>query len=92
MTVSVELDYTYTVQKSGDTLLGAVDPSELREGVARVLAGDEFVLLEAALVTAAEYALEEFPTLREITVSLTVPRSQDPGSSPGTRLSRTARR
>jgi ATP-dependent Clp protease ATP-binding subunit ClpA len=91
-TVSVELDYTYTVQKSGETLLGTVDPGDLREGVARVLAGEEFVLPEAGLVRAGEYVLEEFPMVREITVSLTLPRAQDPGRSPGTRLSRTARR
>jgi dihydroneopterin aldolase len=91
-TVSVELDYAYTAQKSGEALLGTVDPSDLREGVARVLAGEEFVLLEAGLVRAGEYVLEEFPMVREITVSVTVPRAKDPGRSPGTRLSRTARR
>jgi ATP-dependent Clp protease ATP-binding subunit ClpA len=91
-TVSVELDYAYTAQKSGEALLGTVDPSDLREGVARVLAGEEFVLLETGLVRAGEYILEEFPMVREITVSITVPRAQDPGRSPGTRLSRTARR
>jgi dihydroneopterin aldolase len=91
-TVSVELDYTYTAQKIGDALLGTVDPNDLREGVARVLAGEEFVLLEAGLVRAGEYMLEEFPTVREITVSVTVPRVSDPGRSPGARLSRTARR
>jgi dihydroneopterin aldolase len=57
-----------------------------------VLAGEEFVLLEAGLVRAGEYVLEEFPMVREITVSVTVPRAKDPGRSPGTRLSRTARR
>jgi ATP-dependent Clp protease ATP-binding subunit ClpA len=91
-TVSVELDYTYTAQKAGEALLGTVDPGDLREGVARVLAGEEFVLLETGLVRAGEYVLEEFPMVREVTVSLTVPRAQDPGRSPGTRLSRTARR
>jgi ATP-dependent Clp protease ATP-binding subunit ClpA len=91
-TVSVELDYTYTAQKTAETLLGTVDPGDLREGVARMLAGEEFVLPEAGLVRAAEYVLEEFPMVREVTVSLTVPRAQDPGHSPGTRLSRTARR
>ena len=91
-TASVELDYTYTAQRSGETLLGTVDPGALREGVARVLTGEEFVLPEAALVRAGEYILEVFPTVREITVSLTVPREQDPGHSPGTRLTRTARR
>jgi dihydroneopterin aldolase len=91
-TVSVELDYAYTAQKSGEALLGTVDPSDLREGVARVLAGEEFVLLETGLVRAGEYILEEFPMVREITVSVTVPRAQDPGRSPGTRLSRSARR
>jgi ATP-dependent Clp protease ATP-binding subunit ClpA len=91
-TVSVELDYTYTAQKTGEALLGTVDPSDLREGVARVLAGEEFVLLETGLVRAGEYILEEFPMVREITVSVTVPRAQDPGRSPGTRLSRSARR
>jgi ATP-dependent Clp protease ATP-binding subunit ClpA len=90
--VSVELDYTYTAQMTGEALLGAVDPSDLREGVARVLAGEEFVLLEAGLVRAGEYVLEDFPMVREIMVSLTVPRAQDPGRSPGARLSRTARR
>src|SRR5215213_9296070 len=79
-TVSVELDYTYTAQKTGEALLGTVDPSDLREGVARLL------------VRAGEYVLEKFPMVREITVSVTVPRAQDPGRSPGTRLSRTARR
>jgi ATP-dependent Clp protease ATP-binding subunit ClpA len=91
-TVSVELDYTYTAQKTGESLLGTVDPGDLREGVARVLAEEEFVLLEVGLVRAGEYVLEEFPMVREVTVSLTVPRAQDPGRSPGTRLSRTARR
>jgi ATP-dependent Clp protease ATP-binding subunit ClpA len=91
-TVSVELDYTYTAQKTGDALLGTVDPSDLREGVARVLTGEEFVLLEAGLVRVGEYVLEEFPTVREIKVSVTVPRVSDPGRSPGARLSRTARR
>jgi dihydroneopterin aldolase len=91
-TVSVELDYTYAAHKSGETLLGTVDPGDLREGVARVLAGEEFVLPEAGLVRTGEYILEEFPMVREITVSLTVPRAQEPGRSPGTRLSRTARR
>jgi ATP-dependent Clp protease ATP-binding subunit ClpA len=91
-TVSVELDYTYTAQKTGEALLGTVDPGDLREGVARVIAAEEFMLPEAGLVRAGEYVLEEFPMVREITVSLTVPRAQDPGGSPGTRLSRTTRR
>ena len=51
-----------------------------------------FGLPEAGLVRAGEYVLEEFPMVPEITVSLTVPRAQDPGRSPGTRLSRTSRR
>jgi dihydroneopterin aldolase len=89
---SVELDYTYSAQENGDVLLGTVDPSDLREGVTTVLAGEEFVLPEAGLVRAGEYVLEEFETVREVTVSVTVPRAPDPGRSPGVRLSGTFRR
>ena len=91
-TVSVEVDYAYAAQKNGDALLGTVDPSAVREGVARVLAGEEFVLPEAGLARAGEYVLGEFETVREITVSITVPRASDPGRSPGARLSGTFRR
>jgi len=90
--VSVELDYAYSVQDNGNVLLGTVDASDLREGVATVLEGEEFVLLEAGLVRAGEWALEEFSTIREIPVHLTVPRASDPGRSPSVRLSRTVKR
>lgn len=61
-TVSVELDYVYEAQKNGDALLGTVDPSDVREGVARVLA------------RVGEYVLQEFETVPEITVSGTFRR------------------
>ena len=89
---SVELDYTYSAQDSGDVLLGTVDASDLREGVAAVLEGEEFLLLEAGLVRVGEYVLEEFETVREITVAVTVPRASAPGRSPGVRLSTTFKR
>jgi dihydroneopterin aldolase len=89
---SVELDYTYSAQDNGDVLLGTVDASDLREGVTTVLAGEEFVLPEAGLVRAGEYVLEEFETVQEITVSVTVARDSEPGRSPGARLSGTFRR
>jgi hypothetical protein len=53
---------------------------------------EEFVLPEAGLVRAGKYVLEEFETVREITVAVTLVRASDPGWSPGTRLSGTFRR
>jgi len=53
---------------------------------------EEFMLPEAGLVRAGEYVLEEFETVQEITVAITLARASDPGRSPGTRLSGTFRR
>jgi hypothetical protein len=53
---------------------------------------EEFVLLEVGLVRAGEYVMEEFETVQEITVAVTVPRASDPGQWSGTRLSRIFRR
>ena len=92
-TVLVELDYAYSAQETDDFLyLGTVDPADLREGVVRVLEEEQFMLLEAGIVRAGEYVLEEFPTVREVTVSVTVPRTSDPRGSSEVRLSRTFKR
>ena len=53
---------------------------------------ERFVLPEAGLARAGEYGLEEFETVQEITVAVTLAQASDPGRSPGTRLSRTFRR
>jgi len=53
---------------------------------------EEFVLPEAGLVRAGKYVLEEFETVQEITVAVTLARASDPGWSPGTRLSGTFHR
>ena len=53
---------------------------------------ERLVLPEAGLVRAGEYVLEEFETVQEITVAVTLTRASDSGRSPGTRLSRTFRR
>ena len=92
-TVLVEMDYAYSAQETDDFLyLGTVDPADLREGVVRVLEEEQFMLLEAGIVRAGEYVLEEFPTVREVTVSVTVPRASDPRGSSEVRLSRTFKR
>jgi ATP-dependent Clp protease ATP-binding subunit ClpA len=85
-TLLVELDYSYSVQETEDLLLGTVDPGDLREGVVRVLEGEEFVLLEAGIVRTGEYILQEFPTVQEITVSVTIRQE------PEVTVSRTFRR
>jgi hypothetical protein len=53
---------------------------------------ERFVLPEAGLVRAREYVLEEFETVQETTVAVTLARASDPGRSPETRLSKTIRR
>ena len=53
---------------------------------------ERFVLPEAGLARAREYVLEEFETVQENTVAVTLERASDPGRSSGTRLSRTFRR
>lgn len=90
--VSVELEYSYTVQNNGDVLLGTVDPSDVRERVVQTLRGEEFVLLEAGLVRAGEDVLDGFPQIGEVSVAVSVPRTPEPGRSPGVRISRTATR
>ncbi len=91
-TVTVELNYTYTVQIDADVLLGTMDPGDVRERVAGALQGEEFVVLEAGLVRAGDSVLEEFPQVEEISIAVTVPRSPDPGRSSGMRITGTARR
>ncbi|MBV9455710.1 MAG: dihydroneopterin aldolase [Rubrobacter sp.] len=66
----VDLDYLYEAAE-GEDLLKTVDYGVLIEGVAELLEREEFRLLETAARMVGEYALGRFPSVREVTVTVT---------------------
>jgi dihydroneopterin aldolase len=66
----VDLDYLYEA-KEGDDLLGTVDYGDLIESVAALLERGEFRLLETGARMVGEHVLDKFPSVREITVTVT---------------------
>ncbi len=66
----VDLDYLYEAG-GGDDLLGTVDYGAVIEGVAGLLEREEFRLLETGARMVGEHILGRFPSIREVTVTLT---------------------
>ncbi len=69
-TLRVDLDYAYEAG-GGDELAGTVDYGALIEGVAGLLEGDEFKLLETGVCRVGDHVLGSFPAVEEVTVCVT---------------------
>lgn len=65
----VDLEYSYRAE-GYEELAGVVDYGALISGVAEVLEGEEFLLLETAVARVGEYALSVFPRLLELEVAV----------------------
>ena len=68
--LQVDLDYLYEAEE-GDDLLGTVDYGAVIEGVAGLLEQEEFRLLETGARMVGEHILGRFPSIREVTVTVT---------------------
>ena len=66
----VDLDYSYEAEVADD-LAGTADYGALVEGVAELLEREEFKLLETGVRRIGDHVLNEFPTVAEVTVSVT---------------------
>jgi dihydroneopterin aldolase len=66
----VDLEYLYEAQ-GADGISGVVDYSILLEEVAQVLEQEEFRLLETGTRRVGEHILDKFPTVWEVTVTVT---------------------
>jgi dihydroneopterin aldolase len=66
----VDLDYVYEAGGEDD-LLGTVDYEAVIEGVAGLLEREEFRLLETGARMVGEHILGRFPSIREVTVTVT---------------------
>ncbi len=85
-TILVGLDYVYQAQEAEDTFSEAVGHGDLRRGVASIFEEGTFPLVEAGIARAEGYVRDEFPVIREITISVTVRQE------PEVTVSRTFRR
>ena len=90
-TLLVNLEYSYEANDEDD-IAGMVDYGLLVEGAAQVLERDEFMLLETGVRMLGEYVLGTFPTVREVSVSVTKPRVPVARSLSGVSVSATFRR
>jgi dihydroneopterin aldolase len=68
-TLRVDLDYLYRAG-NGDELSETVDYGAIVEGVADLLEGREFKLLEAGAQMVGGHVMDRFPSVREVTVSV----------------------
>jgi dihydroneopterin aldolase len=68
----VELDYVYPAQEAMDAFSEAVNHDELRRSMARIFEEETFPFVEASIARAEGYVRDEFPAIREITISVTV--------------------
>jgi ATP-dependent Clp protease ATP-binding subunit ClpA len=71
-TILVELDYVYPAQEAMDAFSEAVNHDELRRSMARIFEEETFPFVEASIARAEGYVRDEFPAIREITISVTV--------------------
>jgi dihydroneopterin aldolase len=85
-TILVGLDYVYQAQEAEDTSREAVGHDDLRRGVASIFEGETFPFVEAGIARVEGYVRDEFPVIREITISVTVRQE------PEVTVSRTFRR
>lgn len=66
----IDLGYVYEAGE-GDDLFQTVDYGEIVKGVADLLENGEFKLLETGARMVGEYVLGEFPSVREVTITVT---------------------
>jgi dihydroneopterin aldolase len=85
-TILVGLDYVYPAQEAEDAFSEAVGHDDLRRGVASIFEEGTFPFVEASIARAESYVRDEFPVIREITISVTVRQE------PEVTVSRTFRR
>jgi dihydroneopterin aldolase len=85
-TILVGLDYVYPAKEAEDTFSEAVGHDDLRRGVASIFEEGTFPFVEAGIARAEGYVRDEFPEIREITISVTVRQE------PEVTVSRTFRR
>jgi ATP-dependent Clp protease ATP-binding subunit ClpA len=85
-TILVELDYIYPAQEAMDAFSEAVNHDELRRSMARIFEEETFPFVEASIARAEGYVRDEFPAIREITISVMVRQE------PEVTVSRTFRR
>jgi dihydroneopterin aldolase len=85
-TILVGLDYVYPAKEAEDTFSEAVGHDDLRQGVASISEEGTFPFVEAGIARAEGYVRDEFPEIREITISVTVRQE------PEVTVSRTFRR
>jgi dihydroneopterin aldolase len=90
-TLLVDLDYTYAVGDTEDASM-AVNHADLLAGVAEILETQEFRSIEAGIWRTGEYVLENFPAVREITVSASEQRMLEAHAVSAFTVTRTFRR
>ena len=69
----IGLDFLYEIEQ-GDEIGKTVDYGSIVEGVAGLLEGEEFLLLETGARMVGEHVLEGYTLVREVTVTVTKPR------------------
>lgn len=87
----VDLGYSYEAE-ARDDLSGTVDYGALIEGVADLLEGEEFKLLETGVRRVGDHVLQGFPAIGEVTVCVTKLRVPVARSVSGASVSATFRR
>lgn len=87
----VDLGYSYEAE-ARDDLSGTVDYGALIEGVADLLEGEEFKLLETGVRRIGDHVLQGFPAIGEVTVCVTKLRVPVARSVSGASVSATFRR
>jgi dihydroneopterin aldolase len=90
-TLLVDLDYAYVVRDTEDAS-SAVNHDDLLTGVIGVLEAQELRSIETGVWRMGEHVLEDFPAVREITVTATDQRVLEAHTVSGFTLSRTFRR
>jgi dihydroneopterin aldolase len=90
-TLLVDLDYTYALRDTEDASR-AVNHNDLLTGVTGVLEAQELRSVETGVWRVGEHVLENFPAVREITVSVTDQRMLEARTVSGFTVSRTFRR
>jgi dihydroneopterin aldolase len=90
-TLLVDVDYTYDLQDTEDASR-ALNHEDILTSVARVLEAGELSSVEAGVLEVGGYVLENFPTVREITVGATEQRILQAHALSGFTVKRTFRR
>jgi dihydroneopterin aldolase len=89
-TLLVDLDYAYVVRDTEDAS-SAVNHHDLLTGVTGVLEAQELRSIEMGVWRVGEHVLEDFPAVREITVTATDQRMLEAHTVSGFTVSRTFR-